>query len=66
MQQRLGKANLYIQNPGDKDAILAEIKAYAEANPELPFIRGEAWNLGVFPERVDTTVVGGEVVYERH
>ena len=25
----MGKANLYIKNPNDKDAILAEIKAYA-------------------------------------
>ena len=45
----MGKANLYIKNPGDMDKMLAEIKAYAEANPDLPFIRGEAWNLGVFP-----------------
>jgi len=45
----MGKANLYISNPNDEKAILAEIKAYAEANPDLPFIRGEAWNLGVFP-----------------
>lgn len=45
----MSKANLYISNPSDADAILAEIKAYAEANPDLPFIRGEAWNLGVFP-----------------
>jgi len=41
-------ANLRLKNPSDRDAILAEVKAYAEANPDLPMIRGEAWNLGVF------------------
>ena len=46
----MGKANLYFKNPNDKDAMLAEIKAYAEANPDLPYIRGEAWNLGVFED----------------
>jgi hypothetical protein len=48
MGASIGKANLYLSNPGDADAILAEIKAYADAHPDLPFIRGEAWNLGVF------------------
>ena len=43
------KANLYINTPTDKNAMLAEIRAYAEANPDVPFIRGEAWNMGVFP-----------------
>jgi len=46
----MGKANLYIENPNDIDAMLAEIKAYAEANRDVPFIRGEAWNLSVFPD----------------
>ena len=41
-------ANLRITNPGDADAIVADVKAFAEANPELKAIRGEAWNLGVF------------------
>jgi hypothetical protein len=45
----LGKANLYLSNPNDRDQMLADIKAFAAANPDLPFIRGEAWNMGVFP-----------------
>ena len=45
----MGKANLYIENKTDADAMLAEIKEFADANPDLPYIRGEAWNLGVFP-----------------
>jgi predicted amidohydrolase YtcJ len=44
-----GTSHLAIQNPGNADAMLAEIKAYADANPDLPFVRGELWNLGVFP-----------------
>ena len=46
----MGRANLYLQDPNDIDAMLAEIKAYADANPDLRFIRGESWNLGVFPD----------------
>ncbi len=61
----MGKANLYIQNPNDKDAILAEIKAYAEANPDLPFIRGEAWNLGVFPNNSPPKELLDEIVPNR-
>ena len=41
-------ANLRVENPGDADAIVAAVREFAEANPELPSIRGEAWNLGVF------------------
>lgn len=50
MGASMSKANLYLKNPNDKETILLEIKAYADANPDLPYIRGEAWNLGVFPE----------------
>jgi predicted amidohydrolase YtcJ len=45
----IDKANLALQNPGDADAMLAEIEAYAQANPEIPFVRGGQWNLDVFP-----------------
>jgi predicted amidohydrolase YtcJ len=44
-----GWANLRISDPTDAEAILEEVRAYSEANPDLPVIRGEAWNLGVFP-----------------
>jgi predicted amidohydrolase YtcJ len=43
-----GWANLRVENPGDANAIVAQVKAFAEANPDLEAIRGEAWNLGVF------------------
>jgi predicted amidohydrolase YtcJ len=44
-----GWANLKIENPGDADAMLAQIRDYAEQNPDVAMIRGEPWNLGVFP-----------------
>ena len=44
------KANLTIRTPDNVDSILAEVKAFAEANPDLEVIRGGSWNLGVFPE----------------
>ena len=65
MGASMGKANLYIKNPNDKDAILAEIKAYAEANPELPYIRGESWNLGVFPDNSPRKELLDEIDSER-
>ena len=43
-------ANLRIQNSDDADAMLNEIREYAASHPELPVIRGEPWNLGVFPD----------------
>jgi predicted amidohydrolase YtcJ len=42
-------ANLKIENPGDADAILEQLRRYVEANPDVSMIRGEPWNLGVFP-----------------
>ncbi len=44
------RSHLEIKNAGDKDAMLKEIKEYADAHSDLPMIRGEAWNLGVFPK----------------
>ena len=41
-------ANLKTSNADDADAIIADVKAFADANRELEAIRGEAWNLGVF------------------
>ena len=65
MGASMGKANLYISNPNDKDAIIAEIKAYAEANPDLPFIRGEARNLGVFENNSPRKETLDEMVPDR-
>jgi len=44
------KANLFIENPNDKEAMLKQIEEFAKANPDLPYIRGLQWNLGVFPD----------------
>ena len=44
-----GSMNLKFDNPGDADAMLAEIKAYAEANPDKEWIIGGQYSLGVFP-----------------
>jgi len=49
MATSVDKANLYIDDPNDPDAMLEQIAAFAEANPDVPFIRGLQWNLGVFP-----------------
>ena len=49
MATSVDKANLFIENPNDQDAMLEQIAAFAEANPDLSFIRGLQWNLGVFP-----------------
>jgi predicted amidohydrolase YtcJ len=49
MSVAAGWANLKIEDPSDADAMLEQIREYAEANPDVEMIRGEPWNLGVFP-----------------
>jgi len=61
----MSKANLYLSNPNDQVAMLAEIKAYAKANPDLQVIRGEAWNMGVFPEDSPRKELLDEIVPDR-
>ena len=58
-------ANLQIKQPGDKNALLAEIKAYADANPDVPLIRGASWNLGVFPNDSPPKELLDEIVPDR-
>lgn len=41
-------SNVALDDPNNVDAMLKQIKAFAEANPDLPLIRGGSWNLGVF------------------
>jgi hypothetical protein len=60
-----GWANLRISDPTDAAAILEEVRAYAEANPDLPMIRGEAWNLGVFPNNSPRKELLDEIVPDR-
>jgi predicted amidohydrolase YtcJ len=45
-----GSMNLSIQQPGDANAILEEVRAYAEAHPDKEWIIGGQWLLGVFPD----------------
>ena len=61
----VSKANLMLSNPNDLDAMLAEIKAFAEENPDLGYIRGEAWNLGVFLNDSPTKDLLDEIVPDR-
>ena len=61
----LSKANLYLSNPNDRDAILAEIQTYAEENPGLQVIRGEAWNMGVFSDDSPRKELLDEIVPDR-
>lgn len=58
-------ANLQIKNPSDADAILEEVREYAKANPDLPMVRGEAWNLGVFPNDSPRKELLDEIVSDR-
>jgi len=60
-----GWANLKVNDPDDADAIVAQVKAYAEANPDLEAIRGEAWNLGVFENNSPRKELLDAVVPER-
>jgi predicted amidohydrolase YtcJ len=61
----VSKANLSLSNPNDRDAMLADIKAFADANPDLGYVRGEAWNLGVFPNDSPTKDLLDEIVPDR-
>ncbi len=45
--------------------MLAQIKAYAEADPDVPFVRGEAWNMGVFPNESPRKEWLDEIVPDR-
>ena len=45
--------------------MVAQVKAFAEANPHLPVIRGGSWNLGVFDNDSPSKVLLDEVVPDR-
>jgi hypothetical protein len=49
IQIPVDRAHLNFSDPTDSDSMLAEVAAYAKANPDAPYIRGGTWNLGVFP-----------------
>jgi predicted amidohydrolase YtcJ len=56
---------LGLTNADDADAMLAQIKEYAQANPDMPVVRGEQWNLGVFPNDSPTKELLDEIVPNR-
>ncbi len=59
------RANLTIEDPTDVDAMLEQIRKYAAVNPDLTFIRGGAWNLGVFPSNSPRRELLDEIVPDR-
>lgn len=65
MGASMGRANLYIKNPDDKEKMIEEIKQYADENLDLPFIRGEAWNLGVFTNNSPRKELLDEIISDR-
>lgn len=60
-----GSMNLSLQNPGDADAILAEVKAYADANPDKEWIIGGQYLNGVFPGDSPSRELLDEIVPDR-
>ena len=60
-----GSMNLSLQNPGEADAILAEIKAYADANPDKEWIIGGQYLNGVFPGDSPSRELLDEIVPDR-
>jgi len=61
----MGAAFLDIQNPFDLDALRDEIKSYAEKNPDVPYVRGEMWGLGVFENNSPRKELLDELVPDR-
>lgn len=59
------RANLTIEDPTDVDAMLEQIRKYAAVNADLTFIRGGAWNLGVFPSNSPRRELLDEIVPDR-
>jgi len=60
-----GSMNLSLENPGDPDAILEAVRAYAQAQPEKDWIIGGQWLLGVFPNDSPHKKLLDEVVGDR-
>ncbi len=59
------RANLKLEDPTDVDAMLEQIREYAGANPDVEMIRGETWNLGVFPGNSPRKELLDEIVPDR-
>ncbi|WP_164658549.1 amidohydrolase [Tropicibacter sp. Alg240-R139] len=61
----IDRANLSFSDPTNVDTMLADLKAFAEANPDLQVIRGGSWNLGVFAGDSPTKDLLDAVVSDR-
>ena len=59
--------DLYVSfsDPTDPDLVLEELRAFADANPDVPVIRGGAWGIGVFPGNNPSKALLDEVVPDR-
>lgn len=60
-----GSMNLKLQNPGDPQKILEEVKAFAAENPDKKWILGGQWNLGIYPDNAPSKELLDQVVPER-
>jgi len=60
-----GTMNLPLQQPGDPEAILAEVRACAEANPNREWIIGGQWSLGIYPGDSPTRELLDDIVPDR-
>ena len=60
-----GFSHLKLNNDGGRDGLLKQIKEYAEANPDLPLVRGEQWNLGIFPDNSPRKELLDEIIPNR-
>jgi predicted amidohydrolase YtcJ len=58
-------ANVKIEEPGDVDAMLAQLSKYADENPDVEMIRGEPWNLGVFENDSPRKELLDEIIPDR-
>lgn len=61
----IDRANLSFSDPTDVDKMLAELGAFAKANPDHKIIRGGSWNLGVFDNDSPTKDLLDAVVSDR-
>ena len=58
-------SNLAFDDPTSIEAMMAQLRSFAEANPELPLIRGGTWNLGVFEDDSPNKALLDEIVPDR-
>lgn len=60
-----GAMNLSLVQGGNPDAILAEVAAYASANPDKEWIIGGQWAAGIFPNDSPNKELLDEIVSDR-